>query len=303
MRVLNISGTHFVSAFRALGHEVLSIGGSGSCDVQLRQPEDFSGLWEILRSRAFYPDLVFWNDTCRPPEVFGLERLPGVTIGYSIDQYCNPWHVPYSWAFDLLLVAQKDYLKFFNLPRLPRKVMWFPLCCNRKKDRDLGLDRDIPVSFVGTLNPPLNPARQKLLKEFKKKHPLYMHQGAYTEVFSRSRLVLNQSAVGELNFRLFQAASCGAAVLTEDTDNGLRDIFTPGINILPFYERGNAAHAVRIAEQALLEPEKTMDIARAGQEKYTGNTVLRSGPRKSLIWPADFWLTRFSGGGRITCGS
>lgn len=267
MRILNISGTHFVSAFRALGHEVLSMGASGTCDVPLKQPQDFSDLWKILKSRAFYPDLVFWNDTCRPPEVFGLERLPGVTIGYSIDQYCNPWHIPYSWAFDLLLVAQKDYLKFFNLPGLPRKAMWFPLCCNPQKDKDLGLDRDIPVSFVGTLNPPLNPARALLLDSFKKNHPLYTHQGAYVEIFSRSRVVLNQSAAGELNFRLFQAASCGAAVLTEDTGNGLRDIFTPGKDILPFYERGNAYHAVQIAGEALLEPEKIMAIARAGREK------------------------------------
>ncbi|MFP4237427.1 MAG: glycosyltransferase [Desulfonatronovibrio sp.] len=267
MRILNISGTHFVSTFRSMGHKVLSVGKSRSCDLSISNPLDISGLWKILKSRKFYPDLVFWNDTCRPPEVFGIERLPGVTIGLTIDQYCNPWHVPYSWAFDLMLVAQKDYLKFFKDKRLPRKNLWFPLFCNVEKDRDLGLDRDVPVSFVGTLNPPINKDRPVFLKNFKKLYPLYTHQGQYAEVFSRSMIVLNQSAVGELNFRLFQAACCGAAVLTEDVGNGLRDILVPGEEILPPYERGNAGHAAEIASKAIEHPSRTMEIARAGQDK------------------------------------
>ncbi|WP_244147335.1 hypothetical protein [Desulfonatronovibrio hydrogenovorans] len=165
MRILNISGTHFVSSFRLLGHQVLSIGLSTDCDVPITNPLDIRGLWNVLDSKGFYPDLVFWNDTCRPPEVFGIERLPGVTIGLTIDQYCNPWHIPYSWAFDCLLVAQKDYLHFFSDHRLPRKSIWFPLFCNEQRDKDHGLEKDIPVSFVGTLNPPLNKDRTVFLKE------------------------------------------------------------------------------------------------------------------------------------------
>ncbi|RQD65486.1 glycosyltransferase [Desulfonatronovibrio magnus] len=267
MRILNISGSAFVPTFRSLGHQVLSVGSSPSCDVHLKNPMGIKELWDILKARSFYPDLVFWNDTCRPPEVFGIEKLPGVTIGFTIDQYCNPWHVPYSWAFDLLLVAQKDYLPFFVQKKLPRNCQWFPLFCNEDKDFDFGLDKDIPVSFVGTLNPPLNRQRPLLLKNFKKLSPLYTHQGQYAEVFSRSMIVLNQSAAGELNFRLFQAACCGAAVLTEDVENGLRDIFRPGEDILPFYKRGNHESAVSIAKKALSNPEKTLEIAKAGQNK------------------------------------
>ncbi len=267
MRILNLSGSHFVPAFRAMGHKVLSIGKGSSCDVILNNPVDIRGLWDILKSRSFYPDLVLWNDTCRPPEVFGIEKLPGVSIGFSIDQYCNPWHVPYSRSFDLMLVAQKDYVHFFEDRRFPRKVFWFPLFCNEEKDVDSGLEKDIPVSFVGTLNPPLNLDRPQFLGSFKKAYPLYTHQGAYAEVFSRSMVVLNQSAAGELNFRLFQAACCGAAVLNEDVGNGLRELFVPGEEILPPYERGNARHAAEIAGQAIEHPSRTMEIARAGQDK------------------------------------
>ncbi|RQD61893.1 MAG: glycosyltransferase family 1 protein [Desulfonatronovibrio sp. MSAO_Bac4] len=267
MRVLNLSGTALISSFKSLGHQVLSIGKSPICDISINNPMDIKDLLKILKSRSFYPDLVFWNDTCRPPEVFGIERLPGVTIGLTIDQYCNPWHVPYSWAFDLMLVAQKDYLKFFVQKRLPRKCIWFPLFCNEEKDKDFGLEKDIPVSFVGTLNPPINTDRPVFLNAFKKFHPLYTHQGQYAEIFSRSLVVLNQSAVGELNYRLFQAACCGAAVLTEDVENGLMDLFTPGEDILPPYQRGNAQSAVDIVRNALNNPEQTMEIARKGQAR------------------------------------
>ncbi|WP_244147334.1 glycosyltransferase [Desulfonatronovibrio hydrogenovorans] len=80
-------------------------------------------------------------------------------------------------------------------------------------------------------------------------------------------IVLNQSAVGELNFRLFQAACCGAAVLTEDTGNGLLDLFVPGEDILAPYERGNPVHAARAARAALEDPEKIREIAKSGQLK------------------------------------
>lgn len=91
-------------------------------------------------------------------------------------------------------------------------------------------------------------------------------------MFGRSRLVLNQSAAGELNLRIFQAMACGAVVLTEDTGHGLRELFTPGQHLL-VYERGNAASAAAAALDALAKPD-IEDIARAGQgEVLSRHTV------------------------------
>ncbi len=146
--------------------------------------------------------------------------MPSLTIGFSIDQYCNPWHVPYSAAFDCFLVAQKDYLSLFSLDQIRRPVRWFPLFCDPGKDKDLGVERDIPVSFVGTLGGRFNKEREPFLKSFKRECPLLILSGDYVPVFNRSRLVLNQSAAGECNFRMFQAMACGALLLTEDTGNG-----------------------------------------------------------------------------------
>lgn len=265
MRILNVEGEYFIRSFRQLGHEVLSIGLSPGCDVVPDGVVSTRALWSILDARGFKPDLALWCDLCRPPLVMGLETLPCVTVGYSIDQYVNPWHVPFAAGFDIFLVAQQDYLKLFLDKRLAHHVEWFPLFCDLERDLDPGSERDIPVSFVGTLDPPVNPLRRPFLKAFQRGAPIFLHQGDYRPVFARSRMVLNQCAVGELNFRLFQAMGCGAALLTENCGNGLADLFLPGEDLY-LYERGDAAGAAALARQALASP-RLAAVAKSGQKK------------------------------------
>lgn len=265
MKILNVEGRHFEQSFRRLGHEVLTIGQGPGFDVPLTEMLSLKGLLDLLEARGFRPDVALWCDQCQPPQVLGLECLPCLTVGFSIDQYCNPWHVPLSAGFDILLAAQRDYLPMFESPRLPRRVEWFPLFCDLDHDRDPGLERDIPVGFVGTLDPPLNPQRKPFLEAFRRGAPLVLRQGDYRPVFARSRMVLNQCAVGELNFRIFQAMSCGAALLTEDCGNGLRELFIPGEDLF-VYARGDAAGAARTARQALGSPDLAQ-VAKCGQDK------------------------------------
>lgn len=265
MRILNLDGHYFVEPLKRMGHDVLWVGPFEQCDVRLTETLSLAGLFKLLDARGFTPDLLIWADLCKPPSVLGIESLPCITVGYSIDQYCNPWHGSYSAAFDLMLVAQKDYLPMFAEDRNGNKVEWAPLFCDPFKDIDLKQDRDIPVAFVGTVEGPLNSTRKLFLDAFKKHHPIFVTQGDYVPVYNRSRLILNQSAVGELNFRIFEAMACGAAILTEDAQNGLSDLFTNGEDIL-LYPRGNAQVAAKIAQSALNDPY-LKDLARNGQIK------------------------------------
>lgn len=266
MKILNIEGRYFVESLRNLGHEVLTVGHGQGYDAPLTEMLSLKGLVALMEERGFRPDLALWCDLCRPPLVLGLETLPCITIGFSIDQYCNPWHVPLSAGFDIMLAAQKDYLPMFQDPRLPRRAEWFPLFCDPSRDLDPGLEREYPVGFVGTLDPPLNPGRKPFLDAFRRAAPLVLRQGDFRPVFARSRLVLNQCAVGELNFRIFEAMSCGAALLTEDCENGLRELFTPGEDLY-VYARGDAQGAARIAREALADPIALAELAAHGQAK------------------------------------
>ncbi len=265
MKILNINGLYFSNAFRAMGHEVLSLGTTSGCDILLSEFLSQKKLLEILKIRGFHPDLVLWCDTCQIPSVLGIEGLPSLTMGFSIDQYCNPWHVPYSAAFDCVLVAQKDYLPFFALHQVRRPVRWFPLFCDAEKDTDMGQERDIPISFVGTLEGRFNKDRKPFLQAFKRLAPLFIHSGEYVPIFNRSRIVLNQSAAGECNFRIFQAMACGALMITEDTGNGLRELFEPGKELL-VYPRNDANGAAAVARKALVDPKCT-ELAVVGREK------------------------------------
>jgi len=266
MRIVNLHHPAFIATFRKLGHEVLSIGTTPDCDVHLEQPLSCKRFLEILDAKAMRPDLIFWCDACQPPWIFGFENLPAVLIGYSVDQYLNPWHVPYSAAFDAFFVAQKDYLPLFADSPTNRPAAWMPLFCDPAKDRDPNIPRDIPVAFVGTLKSFGNPRRKPFLDAFRAQSPLFAKQGDYPSIFTRSRIVLNQSAAGELNFRLFQAMACGAAVLTEQTRNGLDELFTPGVDLLT-YARGDAALAAAAAKTALADADKLSAVAAAGKRK------------------------------------
>lgn len=266
MRILNLDGHFFVKPFRKLGHEVLWLGASSGCDVQLERTLPLSGLINLLASRNFQPDLVVWADICKPPTVIGIESLPAVTIGFSIDQYCNPWHTSYGAAFDVMMLAQKDYLPGFEEANPGYELEWQPLFCDSYKDTDPGLERDIPVSFVGTVTGSINKSRKKFLNDFKSLQPVFVTQGNYVPIYNRSRIVVNQSAAGELNFRIFEAMGCGAAVLTEDTSNGLHELFTPDEDIL-LYPLGNPKAAAEVARKALKDPNQLAELAAKGRRK------------------------------------
>lgn len=262
MKILNVGPPYFSQVLRQSGHEVLDI--RGWMDEKI--PFFPNELFKLLTDKGFEPDLALWCDGSDLPNVFGLELLPCVTIGFSIDLYCNPWHIPYSAIFDHFLVAQKDFVPMVAHDPFPREVEWFPLFASLRDLKELHLERDIPVSFVGTLETPNNPSRKTFFQALKQHIPIYIKQGKYQEIFNRSRIVLNQSAVGEINFRTFEAAACGAAVLTEATEHGLKDLFTPGEEVLTYPLR-NAEKAAAIARHWLNKPEELARIAAAGKAR------------------------------------
>lgn len=265
MRIIVLHNGILIPSLRRLGHAILHMGTTPDCDVVLSEPLSHRRFLELLTASGFRPDLVLWCDACQPPWVFGLENLPTVVIGYSIDQYLNPWHVPYSAAFDAVFVAQKDYLPLFDPAYFQRPAQWLPLFCDPDRIPAETCPRDIPVSFVGTLAGSANPGRKHFLDAFRHRAPLFATSGAYGPVYSRSRLVLNQSAAGELNFRVFEAMACGAALLTEATENGLQDLFEPGTELL-VYPRGDAAAAANLA-LAVVDDPALPELAATGRAK------------------------------------
>lgn len=265
MNILNFDAPFLAPALRHLGHEVYSVGAKADCDHFIDTSTPAMRVYQRLREAGFTADAALFCDAGNLPIFPGMEELPCPTAFYSIDTYCNTWHMSYGHGFDAVFAAQRDHVHMFSAEGIPTR--WLPLFARHGHDVWRHEARDIPVAFVGTLDPANIPDRRPFLEDFRKRHPLIMHSGAYADIFNRASIVLNQTAFSELNFRCFEAMACGAALLMEHAANGLELLFTVGEDILPTYKRGDAGAAAAIAQKALAHPATLAALARRGHDK------------------------------------
>jgi hypothetical protein len=225
-------------------------------------------LRELLAARAFAPDALVQVDDGNLPLRDGLETLPYPSVFYSIDTFCNPWHIPFAHAFDHIWVAQKDFRPLFTAEG--HRAEWIPLFCppvgSPETPEEWLAARDIPVAFAGTLRPKNIPERLPFLRAFRARRPLLITESDFTQVYARTRIVLNQTAAFELNCRCFEAMGCGAALLHDSDSHGFHDLFREARNVLPPYARLQAQSAVAVAEAWLSRPQALAELALAGAE-------------------------------------
>lgn len=268
LSILHIGGGYLPPALKALGHNVLHVSPMPHADLTIPHPMLASRLLERVAATGFAPDALIYEDNGNLPQFIGLENLPWPSVFYSIDTFCNPWHIPFGNAFDHTFVAQRAYAGVF-LEQGRIRAEWLPLFWTRDLPQTLEAPwtaRDIPVAFVGTLDPVNIPSRKPFLETFRRLQALFCMTGDYLPIFARSRIALNQTAAAELNFRCFEAPICGPALLMEDCPE-LEELFRPGEDILPPYRRGDAAHAATIAQAWLERPRDLERVARNGQER------------------------------------
>lgn len=265
MKILVLGAPFLVGALREQGHIVVSAGPSEQADIPVFHPVPFPRLLGRLREQGLVPDALLYTDNGNLPQFPDLEYADCPSLFYSVDTFCNPWHLSFAYAFDGVYAAQKVHVDLFAAQGHP--TVYLPLFCPHSIPNicEAYGSRDIPVAFVGTLRPRNIPSRLPFLQSFRALHPLFFKQGEYQPIFVRSQIVLNQTAASELNFRCFEAPACGAALLMEQCAD-LEEVFIPGENILPPYPRGDAAAAAAIAREWLARPDDLARVAQAGRE-------------------------------------
>ena len=228
----------------------------------------------ILSLIPWKPDLIFLGDDSFPIIYIGLEKLEIPIIIYAVDSHIHPWQLYYAHIFDIALFAQKFFSEMefnFNYTTIKK---WFPLYCNPEAHKKLNLDKVYDVSFVGTLNPELNKPRVELIEGIRKKiKNFFVKQGDFVEIYNKSKIVLNQVANNDINFRFFEALSCGAFLLSERViGNGFTEIFKEKEH-LDCFEKGNIEDAVEKINYYLKNFEEAKLIAEKGfkyvREKHT----------------------------------
>jgi hypothetical protein len=140
--------------------------------------------------------------------------------------------------------------------------------------RDLGLGRNLDVSFCGNLNAGLHGERNRLLARLARwagPRPVHLRQAfdrGYVEVLGRSRLVFNWSIRGEANMRLFEAMACGAAPLVEASNQEVPILFQEGKH---FFRYDPARLEARL-DELLSDPDRIAAVAASARSEVARHT-------------------------------
>jgi glycosyltransferase involved in cell wall biosynthesis/tetratricopeptide (TPR) repeat protein len=267
MRILHLGNLQVVPALRALGHDVRVASELCPLLVARGRPVDVRLLYREIAPDA---DAFFMVDTLgRQTLAYGIEELPIPRLYWAIDVHLNLyWQRPYARLFDLVLTAQKDYVRFFAADGVPAR--WLPWGIDPTLFRVDDQVRTTDLVFVGVVDAN-RPKRAAAVAELRRRFGLVTfgvdanHRLAETDmarVFGSAKIVFNESVFGDLNFRTFEAMACGALLLTERIGNGLVDLFTPGTH-LAVYSPDDLIDQV---EHYLSSSRERERIAAAGRE-------------------------------------
>lgn len=261
MKILQFNQDWFQEELRFEGHEVISCGIREHLDIKINIP--FLKLEEIIKLLPWdsAPDRIIFYDDSSPIMIDGLTESEIPLLFYSVDTHHHlRVHSYLGRVFDHVLVAQQDYM--LQLQEAGIQCEWFPLWASRLSDPITEFEHD--AVFVGSLVPNLNPERVHFFEELKKIAPIHVTSGSFWEIFPKSKLVVNQTVKGDLNFRVFEALASGAALLTEEAPNGLSELFQSGIH-LETYQKNNVQEAANKIQELLGDDDRRTRIAKAGQ--------------------------------------
>lgn len=191
-------------------------------------------------------------------------------------------------GYDLIFSAHPGLVR--AIENVGVKAIWNPLGVDPSSfAKEPAKDRDIDAVFVGSLGR-LQRNTGPLLAEVKKLVPSLQIYGNVSrraltkfgltdnymgpawgssmhEILSRSKISVNRhgeiAGAYAVNMRMYESTAAGAMLLTEDKSN-LKDLFTPGTEVVAYRNNRDAAEKVRYY---LDHPDELAKIANAGQKR------------------------------------
>ncbi len=271
MKILLLNDAYFLSSLRGSGHRVFFAGAAKTADFRLES----SGVIElatVLATCPFEPDLIIYSDSVHDRCIFtGLEAAPKPLIFYGLNSILNEfWQFDYARAFDLVFLDQRESVeRLQSISELSgERVIWLPPASDPSVFRKLSLEKDLDISFVGSLNSVLYPKRSWLLEEIKRRFSIAVFDGSKSrlrpadvaEIYNRSKLVLNDGFPIGLSRSLFEAMSSDACVLIEEGSGCWRSFFRDGVHLVVLRPDG----FLRQIEFLLDQDEQRRSIAATG---------------------------------------
>ena len=221
--------------------------------------------WEdVVVECGCTPDVVVLGDRSLPPVFGGVERFPCLTCFYAVDTHIHSWYPLYGQGFDLVAVSLYDHLRRFTGMQLgDDDLLWLPAYA-RNELEPIEAEIEDEVQFTGTVDPEITPGRHAFLQELSSHLPqLVIRSGHFRNFFPKARLVLNIAERGDLNYRVFEALAMKRPLLTPDIENGQRELFDVGRELM-VYPMGDAQACAKIAQEMLRDPDRLDAMAEAG---------------------------------------
>lgn len=267
LNILMLNQDWFADELRELGANVITCGIRSHLDLQLEPFEHLHQVFKKLSFKSKEPDLIIIHDESSPWYFIGLESVDIPIIFYSVDiHHHNNNHVCMSSACDYTFVAQRDYLHLFD--KLAINAKWMPLWpsvfIEPKQEKEYG------AVFVGTLNEKLNPDRVQFFKALEEEVDITVKQGNFREIFPKSEIVVNQTVKGDLNFRVFESMMSGCLTLTEESNNGLLELFENKKHLVT-YKKNDFKDAANKIRYYLENKKELREIAKNGRDEVLKN--------------------------------
>lgn len=269
------AGYHIERAFCSIGHEPIYVGLGNAGRSAYTESGAIDAIVSMLPdSVGFY----LWIDPAGRYFPTGIESLAIPTACYLIDVHLGHWRAAAARFFDVVFVAQKDYLPTLRRAVGHDQVYWLPLAAAPDVHGDLRLDRIYDVGFVGNIaQAHRQTARQRrlaLLAARFNTNDFYRHYSPAQvgEVYSQSKIVFNTSIAGDVTMRIFEGAAAGALVLTDVVQNGFAELFEPGAEVVVYQDDDDLLAKVRYY---LDHPQEREAIARAGQARTLAQHTYR----------------------------
>lgn len=259
---------HYLRVLQRLGHNIFRFAIPASVD------DPPKGMWAeagfspevslraISRVAGFEPDLFLYIEpNGLIPRGMGKAPFPTVCILCDTHQSLEP-RQNLARFFDHVFLYHRNYLRHFQ-EHPAGHVHWNPYSVDIAFFHPNGSARDIDVAFVGQLHP--FPERvhliRRLSERYKMNEPRLYLQQEIPGVYSRAKIVLNLPLADDLNFRTFEAMSCGAMLLTRRVNNGQEALFEEGKHYAAFADEQELFEKVAYY---LSHPEERGAIAAAG---------------------------------------
>ena len=173
--------------------------------------------------------------------------------------------------YDVVFTAHEDCRKHFHELGLKVELLPFAYDPDVCSPSPTSVTPKFDVTFVGTLRQ----RRLELLEHVLGGTSLkYFVGNAYdhdmASIYAMSKVVLNISERGELNWRIFEALGCESFLLTNDSGE-VSNVFTPGRHLVVWKD---AEDLRRLLEYYLAEENERVRIAHEGHVEVARNHTI-----------------------------